>query len=432
MIALILAGASLVALQGVAKREKAPDAAIRTDDTNPWIEGNGRPRAGGENRTMKSFQALCTVLLVVAATLSPGAFAATPGVSAGEIVVGNDVDLSGPIAVRMKLFTQAADAYVERVNKGGGIHGRQLRIVRTDSGNKPDQTKANVKKLVEQDGVFAMWGISGTGNVAVALPYLAERGVPLIGSTSGADPFYVKTHPTLINVKAGYGDEIRRIMDHLRQTYVSRVGIIHLDNGFGKEALKTALAAAQADKVEVAAVASAKEDGSDLAQAAARVAKADPPAVLLLTLAGPAPKMVEAYLAASPTRPTFFALSIVASDALYKSLGDRARGIVVTQVVPFPWDRNVAIVREYQDVVRAKGASDFSTAGMEGFVAAKALVEGLQAAGRNPTRDGLLRAYEQMRDKDLGGLKLSFAPDNHNGSRFVEITMIGREGKLVR
>jgi ABC-type branched-subunit amino acid transport system substrate-binding protein len=334
--------------------------------------------------------------------------------------------------VRIKLLTQAADAYIERVNKAGGVNGRQIRVVRADSGNKPDKTKVNVKKMVEEDGVFAMWGISGTGNVAVALPYLTEKKVPLIGSTSGADPFYEKTHPMLINLKAGYGDEIRRIMDHLKETYVSRVGILYLDNGFGKEALKTALAAAGVDKLEVAAVASVKEDSSDLAQAVAKVAKLNPPAVLLLTLAGPAPKLVQAYLAAVPSKPQFFALSIVAPDALYKAIGDGSRGVVVTQVVPFPWDRNVGIVREYQDLLRAKGVTEFSTAGMEGFVLARGLVEGLQAAGRAPTREGLIRAFEQMRERDLGGLKLAFSPENHNGSRFIELTMIGRDGRLVR
>jgi branched-chain amino acid transport system substrate-binding protein len=104
------------------------------------------------------------------------------------------------------------------VNKAGGVHGRQIRVVRTDNGNKPERTKENVKKPVETDGVFAMWGISGTGNVAVALPYLEERKVPLIGSTSGADPFYVKPHAMLFNLKAGYGDEIRRIAAHLKDT----------------------------------------------------------------------------------------------------------------------------------------------------------------------------------------------------------------------
>src|SRR3954469_15781093 len=109
------------------------------------------------------------------------------GVSADEILIGQDVDLSGSIAVRMKTFTQAADAYIETVNQAGGVHGRKIRVLRMDSNNKPERTKENVKALVEGKGVFAMWAISGTGNVAAALPYLTERGVPLISFTSGAD-----------------------------------------------------------------------------------------------------------------------------------------------------------------------------------------------------------------------------------------------------
>ena len=107
------------------------------------------------------------------------AFAQAPGVTQDEILIGQDVDLSGSIAVRMKTFTQAADAYFERVNQAGGVHGRKIRIVRVDSGNKPERTKENVKALVEQKGVFALWAMSGTGNVAAALPYLSERYAPL-------------------------------------------------------------------------------------------------------------------------------------------------------------------------------------------------------------------------------------------------------------
>src|ERR1700754_1248632 len=142
--------------------------------------------------------------IIAAALLLVPAFAfAEPGVTAGEIIIGQDIDMSGAIAVRMKPLMQAADAYIEKVNKAGGVNGRQIRIVRTDSANKPDKTKDNVKKLVEKDGVFAMWGISGTGNTAAALPYLEQQKVPLIGSTSGADSFYAKTHPMLFNLKAG-------------------------------------------------------------------------------------------------------------------------------------------------------------------------------------------------------------------------------------
>jgi ABC-type branched-subunit amino acid transport system substrate-binding protein len=153
---------------------------------------------------------------------------------------------------------------------------------------------------------------------------------------------------------------------------------------------------------------------------------------MLLTLAGPAPKVVEAYLANVVSRPQFFALSIIASDSLYKAIGDKSRGIIVTQIVPFPWDRSIPLVREYQDAVAAKGVTDFSPTGMEGYILAKSLVEGLRAAGKDPTREGLVRAFEQMREKDLGGLTLSFSPQSHNGSRLIEITMIGRNGRLVR
>jgi ABC-type branched-subunit amino acid transport system substrate-binding protein len=375
---------------------------------------------------MHLFKPALAAVVTAVAVFAHGA----TGVTANEILIGQDIDLTGPIAVRMKPLVQAADAYIEKVNAAGGVHGRKIRVVRMDSGNKPDKTKENLKGF-EKQGVFAMWAISGTGNVAAALPILTQSKIPLVGSTSGADSFYNKTHPMLVNLKAGYGDEIRRMASHLKDTYTTKVAIVYIDNGFGREALKSAQEAVKANGLDLAAVAAHKEDGSDIAAAVQTVAKAGAPAVLVLTLSGPAPKVIDEYVKTG-SRAQLFALSIIASDSLYKAIGDKSRGIIVTQIVPFPTDRNIPIVREYQDLVVAKGAKDFSHAGVEGYLYAKALVEGLQAAGRNPTREGLIQAFEKMDNKNLGGLKLSFAPDKHNGSDFVEITMIGREGRLVR
>jgi ABC-type branched-subunit amino acid transport system substrate-binding protein len=371
------------------------------------------------------------IAALVAALVMPCLANAEAGVTANEIIIGQDIDLSGAIAVRMKPLMQAADAYIERVNKQGGVNGRQIRIIRADSANKPDKTKENVKKLVEKDGVFAMWGISGTGNTAAALPYLEEQKVPLVGSTSGADSFYDKTHPMLFNVKAGYGDEIRLMASHLKSTYVDRVAILYMDNGFGKETYKTAMAAAEQNNLKVLVSASFKEDGSDIAQAVAKISEKSPPAIFMLSLSGPAPKVVDAF-ARTGKKSQMFALSIVAPESLYKASGDSARGIVVTQIVPFPTDRTTPMVRDYQNLVAAKGVKDYSHAGVEGYLLARALVEGLQGAGRNPTRESLLRSFESMHGKDIGGMTLDFAPNQHNGARFAEITMIGRNGKLVR
>ncbi len=381
---------------------------------------------------MKATMKARAVLALACLLLCSMAFAqSTPGVSANEIVIGQDIDMSGTIAGRMKPLMRAADAYLERINKSGGVNGRRIRIERTDSSNKPDKTKANVLSLVEGNKVFAMWAISGTGNVAAALPILEERKVPLIGTTSGADPFYSKLHPMLVNVKAAYSDEIRRLTTHMKDTYLKRFGILYIDNGFGREALKTAQAAAAESGLEIQTVAAFKEDGSDLAQAVKNTAKVAPGAVLLLTLSGPAPKLVDEYLK-TEVPAQFFVLSVADSDSLSKTLGRRAHGIVVTQAVPFPWDPVIPIVKEYQETMKARGIKDFSIAGMEGFILAKALVEGLRAAGKNPTRESLLAAFEKMGEKDLGGYVLSYSPANHNGSHFAQITLIGRDGRLVR
>ena len=356
---------------------------------------------------------------------------AETGVTLGEILIGQDIDMSGTIAARMKPLMQAADAYFDQVNKHGGVHGRKIRVLRLDSVNKPDKTKENVKKLVEKDGVFAMWGISGTGNVGAALPYLTERKVPLIGTTSGAESYYGKTHPYLINIKASYADEIHRIAAHFRALGISRIGLIYLDNGFGREALKSAQNAAGEQKLDVVGVAAFKEDGANIDQAVTPIAKAAPQAVFLLTLAGPAPKLVDAYLKTGH-KTQFFALSIVATDVLFNAIGDRARGIVVTQIVPFPWDGSIPIVKDFQDLMKTIGVSDYSMSGMEGYVLARTLVEGLLAAGKSPTREGLIAAFEKMHEKDIGGMKLSYSTENHNGSKLVDITMIGKGGRLVR
>jgi len=354
---------------------------------------------------------------------------AAPGVTDKEILIGQDVDLTGAIAVRMKPLNQAADAYFEKVNAAGGVHGRKIRILRIDSANKPDKTKENLK-VFEKEGVFAMWAVSGTGNTAAALPTLTEKGIPLIASTSGADAFFLKKNPMLFNLKAGYGDEIRRMMVHLKDSYTTRVGIVYVDNGFGKEALKTAQESIKANNLELAGVAGHKEDKSDIDAAVKKVADTKPAAVLALTLSGPAPDVIAAY-SKTGQKTQLFALSIVAADALYKSIGDRSRGVIVTQVVPYPQDRTNQVVREYQDLVIPKGVKDFSHAGVEGYIYAKTLVEGLQAAGKNLTRESLVAALEKMQ-RDFGGMKMAFSPTSHNGSDFVEITMIGREGRLVR
>ena len=129
---------------------------------------------------------------------------------------------------------------------------------------------------------------------------------------------------------------------------------------------------------------------------------------------------------------TFYNVSFVGSKALADALGNEGVGVAISQVVPFPWGAAVPVVREYHKLSAKTGNKDYNFSAMEGFLVAKVAVEGLRRAGRNLTREGYIEALERMNDVDLGGFFISYSPKNHTGSRFVDLTIIGREGKFLR
>jgi len=129
---------------------------------------------------------------------------------------------------------------------------------------------------------------------------------------------------------------------------------------------------------------------------------------------------------------TFYNVSFVGSKALADALGNDGSGVAISQVVPFPWGTSVPVVKDYQQLSKKAGLTDYNFSAMEGFLTAKVMVEGLKRAGKNPTREGLVDALEGMRDVDLGGFYVSYSPTNHAGSKFVDLTIIGRNGKFMR
>ena len=120
------------------------------------------------------------------------------------------------------------------------------------------------------------------------------------------------------------------------------------------------------------------------------------------------------------------------SPIVVKSLGANARGVIVTQV--FPSERSIAfaMVKEAQAMVSAKAGAALSPAMLEGFAAAKVLVEGLQRAGKNPTRERLRAALEGIKNFNLGGLEIGYGPDDHTGLEFVDLSIVGADGRFMR
>lgn len=352
--------------------------------------------------------------------------------AAEPIRIGQSTDLTGPISARLKAQHQAADAYFSYINRLGGVNNRPVQIVRLDDGYKVERTKENVKKLIEQDKVLALWSISGTPNVLGALPLATEARVPLIGSPSAGDELYSKHHPFFFAIRASYSDEIRAMISHLVRLNIKRIGAVHIAGiGAQESAMRAIEQGLAAHGLKPVAVAKLDSELKNVDEQITALSKEQPEAVITVTLVNSTPKVIEAY-EKTGRRTQFYGLSVLDPGSLYKALGEKSRGLIVAQTVPYPWDRGTAVVKEYQDVMIAEGVKDFSIAGMDGFIQAKFLVSALRLSRNNLSREGLIVQLHRMSKYDLGGITFDFSPGNHNGTQFVELTMISKDGKIIR
>jgi branched-chain amino acid transport system substrate-binding protein len=237
-------------------------------------------------------------------------------------------------------------------------------------------------------------------------------------------------NPLVFNVRASYYDETEAIVQHLTAMSVNRIAVFYQNDAYGLAGLAGVERALKKRNLEVVAKGTVERNTVDVKKAVESINKANPQAVVMIG----AYKGCAAYIKETRTagqNPTFWNVSFVGSKALAKELDKEGRGVQISQVVPFPWDASVPVVKEYQRAMaEAKAEPGFGT--LEGFIAAKVMVEGLRRAGRNLTRENFVRAMEGIQDYDAGGFKVTYGPNNRSGSKFVDLTIISRDQKFVR
>ena len=365
-------------------------------------------------------------LFVLLAPLAAPAYA-EDGIGKDIILIGRSAGMTGTIAARMKPATEAMTAYFNQVNAAGGINGRKIKLINVDDGNDTKRAVENTRKLIMEDKVFALFSPSGTPTTQALLPVATSLQVPLVGSTSGADSLR-KPNKYFFHLKGSYGDEFSKMAEHLKTTGVARVVVMYSDDGAGREGRDLAEAALQKQGMKALALIGFKP--GEVKAAIDRMAKMDPQALILPSVAGPGVEFYKEFVKL-PNRPQVFTWSIMVVEGIYKEVGEKAYGLVVAQIVPSPADRSFGVVRDYQDLLKKNGLSDGGYSGMEGYISARVLVEALKRAGKEPTRDKLIATLEGMHDFDLGGEVVNFGPD-HVGRRFVELTIVGKDGRFLR
>jgi len=368
--------------------------------------------------------------------LAANTTAGEAGVTADTIVLGQSAALTGPTAVLGKQMNAGARLYFDFINGQGGVFGRKIELKALDDMYEPDEAIKNTKKLIEEERVFALFGYVGTPTSQAVLPMINQARVPFFAPFTGAQSLRQPQSRYVFHVRAGYDEETAASVRQIRTTGLKRVAVVYNDDAYGRAGIagiEHAIKSLPADSgVQLVAQENVIRNTVEIGDAMQGAMKAKPDAIVMIS----AYRTVGAFVKEALRRGysgQFYNVSFVGAQALAKEVGPQGSGVIISQVMPHPGNATLPVVREYLRLLQAAGKqNDFDYASIEGFIAAKAFVEGLRRTGKDLTRERFVSAMESMRNVDLGGFIVQFGPDNHVGSKFVEMTIINSRGVVIR
>jgi branched-chain amino acid transport system substrate-binding protein len=370
-----------------------------------------------------------TRIALVAACLSAGVALSQPAWA--QLRIGQPSGFTGSVAAGVKENTEGAKLYLDAVNARGGVNGQKIELISVDDKFDPKLTVEVARELITKRGVLALFLNRGTPHAQALLPLLAEYKVPLVGPSTGAMALHQPVNPWVFNVRATYQREAAKAIEHLASIGVTRIAVLQTDDSFGADSAAGALKGFEKAGQKPLLLEKFPRDKPDFKALAQQVNQQQAQAVMVIGSAGNTAEAVKAIRAAG-SRAQVVTLSNNASEGFIKLLGEHARGVIVTQVFPNERSLSSPLIKEASDLARAKGLPGVSPAMMEGYAAAKVLVEGLKRAGPDPTPAALRDALEGIRNFNLGGLTISYSPTSHTGLDFADLSIVDAGGRFRR
>lgn len=366
--------------------------------------------------------------IATAAAATLGGFGMVRAQSETPLVLGQSAPFTGPAAQLGIQFHQGAKLFLEQYNAQPGR--RNVVIKNLDDGYEPDRCAANTQKLIEED-VFALFGYIGTPTSLAALPLAVKDKVPFIAPFTGAMSLREPFHRNVFHLRASYNDETALMVKQLTHLGMKKIAVFYQNDAYGKAGLDGVTLALAQQELKPVALATVERNSADVAAAVKTIVASQPAAVVQVG----AYKACAAFIREARKAGyggVFFNLSFVGTQALADELGKEAAGVMVTQVVPSPYNPANALAREFTEAVRkAGGGASANFSSMEGYLAAKVLTEGLRRApGGKGTRDGLIAGLESIERQQFGGFEVSFSPKSHVASKFVELSMLTADGRV--
>ena len=350
----------------------------------------------------------------------------------GRIVLGQSAAFSGPSAQLGLQFNQGAQLFFDQLNAQGGVGRRQIEIRALDDGYEPDRCAENTRKLIADD-VFALFGYIGTPTSLAALPLFTQARVPFFGPFTGAEALRQPFNRLIFHVRASYYDETALIVRQLTNLGLKKIAVFYQNDAYGKAGLEGVTRALATLQLVPAATATVERNSVDVKAAVDKLVGAKPEAVVQIAAYAGSAAFVRAARKAG-FGGNFYNVSFVGTQALADELGKDGAGVVVSQVVPSPYQPSRPITREFLDAIKKGGDKvqpNYSS--MEGYLAARIFTEGLRqavAGGGKLTRESFITGTEAIGSQTISGFPVAFSATSHAASKFVEMSMLTGDGRV--
>jgi ABC-type branched-subunit amino acid transport system substrate-binding protein len=360
--------------------------------------------------------------------------AATGAMAQGDdapapILFGQSAALTGPAAALGQGMQAGILAAFDEVNRAGGVNGRQLELISLDDGYEPEIAIANTETLIGEDNIFALIGEVGTPTSLAVQSIAAEAGVPVFGPLTGAGFLREAAQSNVINIRASYDQEAEAWVAYLTGDLdLSRIAVLYQDDSYGRSGLAGVEAALARRGMKLVSQGSYKRNTIAIKRAVLAIRKGKPQAVIIVGAYAPAAEFIRVSRSIGLT-PLFANISFVGARALAANLGISAGGVMISQVTPSPDDETIPLVANYRAALaRSQPLAEPGFVSLEGYMVGRFVATALEAAGPEATRESLLATIRTIGQFDLGGVTLTFGPDDNQGMDEVFLTVIGADG----
>lgn len=362
----------------------------------------------------------CCLTAALLSVLAAGGLRAEDGVTDSEVRLGMVNAQSGPAAGLGRSVHAGAQAYFARVNASGGVHGRKISLLLRDDSYEPVRTAEHTRELIASRSVFALFGYVGTPTSRAAMPIALQAKVPYLFPFTGAEVLRKPVHPWVFNVRASYFDETEVMVQRMTGDLgLRKVALLMQDDSFGETVKSGLVGALYRRDLTIHSEARVQRNSLVVAAAVDQLKQSQPEAIVFVgTYKQLAAAVRQARVSGLGAR--FFTVSFVGTDNFIDEAGLAADGVYITQVVPSPYDRSSALIRQYQADLPA---DEIGYASLEGYIDAAVFVAALREAGPAPTRVALAQALAFLQ-LDLQGFSVAFSPNDHQGSDAVFLTRV--------